>query len=384
MKKVTALFLFVVLCGFSSLAWDSDFSAVNSDGVTIYYNILSDSTNTVEVTRGGTGYSGSVNIPDTVTYDGHTYAVTAIGSDAFHGYGELTAVTLPNTLTTIGSNAFHGCNALTTITIPPSVTVIKEDAFNECSGLTSVTIPNSVTEIGNYAFYYCSSLASVTIGDSVTSIGSNVLRGTPWYGVSSNWTDDMLYCGHYLLEAKNTLTGSHTIKGGTTCIARKAFLECRELAVLTIPRSMTHIGSYAFKYCDVLTSITSLNPNPPVAGRAFWDMNEQDAVLHVLAGSEDSYAAAAGWCDFHQILGDADSTTVGIERMMDDADVQLLVRNGEIVLANEQGAPVQVFNIAGVLVYSGRPYGESHIAVPQRGLYIVRAGNAPAKKVVVM
>ena len=77
-------------------------------------------------------YSGSVIIPNSVSFNGQTYSVTSIGR-----------------------YAFRDCSGLTSVTIGNSVTTIGFDAFDGCSGLTSVTIPNSVTSIGYGAFYGC-------------------------------------------------------------------------------------------------------------------------------------------------------------------------------------------------------------------------------------
>ena len=123
----------------------------------IFYDILSSTDLTVEVTYNASSYkeySGVVTIPSSVTYEDKTYSVTSIGYVAFGDCTSLTSITIPNSVTSIGGYAFRGC-----------------------SSLTSVTIPNSVTIIGNYAFYECSNLQSLTIGAGVLSIGSQ--KSTP-------------------------------------------------------------------------------------------------------------------------------------------------------------------------------------------------------------
>ncbi|MDR0790305.1 MAG: leucine-rich repeat protein [Bacteroidales bacterium] len=173
MKKII---LFAAICCFG-LAFNAkayDFSAMNDDGKTIYYNITSvTAPMTVAVTyESYVYYSGSVIIPSFVVYNGNAYSVTSIGAGAFSSCIDLTSVTIGNSVTSIGAGAFYECGSLTSVTIGNSVMSIVDWAFYGCSGLTSVTIPNSVTSIGNYAFYNCSGLASVTIGNSVSSIGN--------------------------------------------------------------------------------------------------------------------------------------------------------------------------------------------------------------------
>ncbi|MBR4829880.1 MAG: leucine-rich repeat protein, partial [Muribaculaceae bacterium] len=75
----------------------------------IYYNING---NEATVTYDGsyyTEYSGSVVIPATVTYNGTTYSVTAIGIEAFAGCRDLTSIVIPNSVTSIGKSAFYYC-----------------------------------------------------------------------------------------------------------------------------------------------------------------------------------------------------------------------------------------------------------------------------------
>ena len=124
---------------------------VEIDG--IWYNLTSE-TQQAEVTFKGSSYdeysevySGSINLPATVTYEGVDYSVTSIGEYAFFYCTRLTAITIPEGVTSIGSGAFQSCSRLTAITIPEGVTSIGDYAVTTCSSLASITIPESVTTI---------------------------------------------------------------------------------------------------------------------------------------------------------------------------------------------------------------------------------------------
>ena len=122
----------------------------------IYYNITDEANKTVEVIKyKEKKNTGSVVIPESVTYNDATYSVTRIGDKAFYSCRLLTSIKIPNSVTSIGSSAFSGCSGLTSITIPNSVTTIEYGAFSGCRRLTSITIPNSVTSIGENAFRNC-------------------------------------------------------------------------------------------------------------------------------------------------------------------------------------------------------------------------------------
>ena len=78
------------------------------------YNVNSDGTS-VTVTYAQqyspSNYSGltTVSIPSSVTYEGITYSVTAIGESAFYYSYDLTNITLPNSIISIGQYAFYFC-----------------------------------------------------------------------------------------------------------------------------------------------------------------------------------------------------------------------------------------------------------------------------------
>ena len=152
MKKVLLSILLTLLPLLASA------EAVEIDG--IWYNLVPKAKE-AEVTNNPNGYSGSIEIPATVTYNEVKYSVTSIGSSAFSGCSGLTSVTIPNSVTSIGGGVFYGCTGLTSVTIPNSVTSIGGYAFQNCSGLTSVTIPNSVTYIEDQAFANCDELTDV-------------------------------------------------------------------------------------------------------------------------------------------------------------------------------------------------------------------------------
>ena len=207
----------------------------------IYYNIINN--NEVEVTYGRSYYfhylySGTVTIPATVTYDGNTYSVTAIGDYAFSRCPGLTGVDIPNSVTEIGYGAFAYCDGLTSIDIPNSVTSIGYEAFMDCTGLTSIDIPNSVTAISSYAFY-----------------------NTAWY---DNQPDGLVYAGMVAYKYKGTMpSGTNmTLKEGTLGIAVCAFMECPGLTSIVIPNSVTEVGVLAFMDCPGLTSIVVESGNP--------------------------------------------------------------------------------------------------------------------------
>ena len=249
MKTIKLLLTIIAVLLCSVMANAHDFEV---DG--IYYNYLDG--NNVEVTYRGTnvhyhnGYSGSITIPETITYNGRTYAIRSIGNSAFQDCSGLTSVTIPNSLMSIRYYAFYGCSSLTTITLPNSVTSIEERAFSNCTSLPSITIPNSVTSIGINAFYHCRFLKKDFINNSPLDAEKNNYWGAL---IGDSEIDGLIITGTTVVWGRKHLT-TVSIPDYITTIGQAAFSECSSLTSVSIPNSVTSIGSDAFSGCTALTT----------------------------------------------------------------------------------------------------------------------------------
>ena len=119
----------------------------NFNGLT--YEITSDTTAKVKGPEANTLLT-QVIIPEKATnsLNGKSYTVTAIADKAFRNTssnGEITSITLPDSLKEIGDFAFFSCLKLEDINLPDGLTKIGYQAFQNCYSLTEITIPSSVT-----------------------------------------------------------------------------------------------------------------------------------------------------------------------------------------------------------------------------------------------
>lgn len=187
-------------------------------------------------------------------------SVTSIGSGAFAGSSELTAITIPSGVTQIAKDAFTGCTGLTAVTLE-SATLVSAPKTTETSmksffgtQVETYTIANGITSIGAYVFYGCKSATAINIPSSVTSFGNNAFSGCKSL-TAITIPNGITSIPNYTFYGCNSLT-SLIIPTTVTEIGRDAFSLCRSLTSVTIPNGVTKINDYTFYGCNDLTSVT--------------------------------------------------------------------------------------------------------------------------------
>ena len=267
MKNIKFSTLLALLLMMASRLFAYDFEAICSTGQTLYYNINTDGIS-VTVTYpcyGGqnnyySGYEmpqGDLTIPDSVEYQGVTYAVTKIGAHAFYGCYSLGAATLPNTLVEIGSYAFHGTNTNGYghhLVIPDSVIIVGSEAFSWVS-VHELTIGESVQNIGYHAFD-CSNLKIIhynaTHCNDVVSppFGSSRNRNINTLTIGEN----VVYIPAKLFYCFDDLACDVVIPNSVTRIGEQAFFDANVTSVV-IGDGCVEIGEWAFFNTHYLTSL---------------------------------------------------------------------------------------------------------------------------------
>lgn len=161
------------------------------DGVITYsYNSSTKEATVVSVAASQT----SIEIPSSVTYNGSTYNVVAIGNGTDSISTTLTTIILPSSIKKINDRALRGSrlngSVLASINLPSSITSIGANAFQYCTSLTSFTLPNSVQTLGEYAFSDCTGLTSFSFGTvpGITTIPIGCFSGCT--GLTSIKIDD--------------------------------------------------------------------------------------------------------------------------------------------------------------------------------------------------
>ncbi len=224
------------------------------DGLTY---AMGDSTNTWAYVSNDNYVSASKEIVVAAYYN--NVPVTKIGLSAFYGNNSVTSVVLTKHISEIDMYSFRSCKSLVSVRVEGTegggLLRIKDQAFMDCTSLAQAHLPETLQFIGISAFENCTALTDIVLPESVTEIDGHAFRNTGYFNNGGNWIGDVLYINTHLISARTTLGSEYTITGGTTSVSEEAFLNCTNLATLTIPATVTVFDRDAFKGCDGLQEV---------------------------------------------------------------------------------------------------------------------------------
>jgi len=255
----------------------------------VYYNVLSMTDMTVEVTRGENKYTGDVFIPSKVNYKGRNFDVVRVGESAFSYCYNLKSVKLSDSLKRIEDYGFNECKSLSNVELPNNLENIGAYVFYNCSAIDSIAIPSSVQYLGARTFYNCTSLKKLVFCDS------NVLLSNYYYNIINGDYHVFEYCPiEYLYLGRS--------------IEKEFWNKQRNLKEFVIGSSMTEWKDF---YCgESATVIRSLIQDPNQLKPSFSAKIYVNSTLIVPKGSKNAYEQADGWNNFFTIEEDDERDSI--------------------------------------------------------------------------
>ena len=228
-------------------------------------------------------YSGTINIPESIIYEGYKYSVTKVGSYAFNCQNELQSIYIPCTvkevepyaaikaeklnrvnvadesqLENIGEQAFKLCIGLKRFVFDGTslkLNTIGYAAFNSCTALEKVQWngKSELKTIKDYAFFKCISLNNFEMPNTTLSVGNSSFRYNAsltniHLSNSLNYIDEYAYgeCGFSQITLPESLAN---IQAG-------AFINNDFLQEIILPERLQGLGSAAFENNSKLESVT--------------------------------------------------------------------------------------------------------------------------------
>lgn len=233
----------------------------------IYYNIISSTDLTVEVTSGDNKYTGEMIIPTMVNYKSKDLTVTSIGASAFYGCDGLTYISIPDSVRRIGAGAFDNCTSLKEVRIENGYTNLELEHSNHTSFSSS---NDNVYYYDRYGLFHDCPLERLYVGRDLRYKLGKIYGGNSGYVYFYYYDHSPFYNNTELkvvtigdcvstigesLFAKCSTLENIIISNNVTSIGNGAFSNCSSLRNITIPKNVTLIGNRAFSNCTSLKEL---------------------------------------------------------------------------------------------------------------------------------
>lgn len=290
----------------SVLALGDEILFTNSDWASINYVVEAKSEETLIPTKDlayrrtpdGSGYSvsmGKANLSDTLIIPDHynNLPIKEISDNAFTYYSiygkaknqVIKEVRLPEYLESIGSNAFAGCVEISAIDFPETLIEINERAFVDCLKLNDFTLPNTLEKLGTDAFANTKWLNEHAKGsiikDNVFVLHNDnnenvaipkscrfIADSAFFYNknVKSVYIPNGIKLGAKIFQASSIQ--SVRLPDDLFIIPQLSFFGCTNLREITIPREISAIEDGAFMGTSI-NSVDLPNTIQSIGARAF-------------------------------------------------------------------------------------------------------------------
>lgn len=320
--------------------------------------------------------------------------VRRIGYGAFSG-NWFNTIVLPDPDVEIGPFTFFASHKLREVVFPEGITRLADAMFklSNFGDKEELVLPETIEELGIQTFALCN-LKRVVLPTHLKKIPDGCFAQVPLKEINLPEGLEEIGDEAYVVYkesysppyGKYQMIDEITIPNSVHTIGRYAFYE-QDFKTIHLPASLTQIGVRAFYKKDMQYNkpceVYAYNPVPPTLimddeedydniFRAFNENDWQDSeylmrTLYVPEGARDAYMADRSWnLDyFKEIVEMTQAGIVETEKdCMADGEADIFDMNGRLI---------------GKTMVNGQSIDTTEL---QRGIYIVRKGNA-SKKIVV-